>query len=66
MNLFRAAILPFKLCTSLTILGGSNSIMTRIFSGLTSIPLRDTIKPKNFLAVTSNAHLFGFSFMLYD
>ena len=65
-NLFRAAIFPFKLWTSLTVLGGSNSIMARTFSGLTSIPLWDTMKPKNFLAVTPNAHLFGFSFMLND
>ena len=38
-NLFNAAILPFKLCTSLTIFGEANSIMACIFSGLTSIPL---------------------------
>ena len=66
MNLFRAAIFPFKLCIAFTILGGSNSIMARTFSRLTSIPLWDTMKPKNFPAVTPNTHLHGFSFMLYD
>ena len=66
MNLFRAAILPFKLCTSLIVLGGSNFIMARIFFALTSIPLWDTMEPKNFPAVIPNAHLLGFSFMLYD
>ena len=65
-NLFRVALFPFKLWTFLTILGGSNSIMTHIFSRLTSIPLWDTMKPKNFPTVTPNVHLFGFSFILYD
>ena len=54
-NLFKAAIFPFKFCTSLIVFGGSNSIMARIFSGLTSIPLWDTMKPKNFPTVTLNA-----------
>ena len=65
-NLFRAATLLFKLCTAFTVLGGYSSNMARTFSGLTSIPLWDTMKPKNFLAVTPNMHLLGFSFMLYD
>ena len=65
-NLFNAATLLFRLCTSLTIFGGANSIMACIFSRLTSIPLWDTMNPRNFLAVTLNTHLFGFSFMLYD
>ena len=38
MNVFNAAIFPFKLCTSLLVLGKANSIMASIFSGLTSIP----------------------------
>ena len=65
-NLFRAATLPFKLYTAFTVLGGSSSNMSRTFSGLTSIPLWDTMKPKNFPAVTPNTHLLGFNFMLYD
>ena len=63
-NLFRATIFPFKLYTVFTVLGGSNSIIARTFFGLTSIPLWDTMKPKNFPAVTPNTHLLGFSFML--
>ena len=66
MNLFRAATLSFKLCTAFTVLGGSSSNMARTFFGLTSIPLWDTMKPKNFPVVTPNMHLLGFSFMLYD
>ena len=65
-NLFKAAILPFKLCISFIVFGGPNSIMTRTFSGLTSIPLWDTMKRKNFPTVTPNTHLLGFNFMLYD
>ena len=64
-NLFNAAILPFKLCTSLTIFDGASSIIVRTFSGLTSIPLWDTINPKNFPVVTPNVHLLGFNFILY-
>ena len=66
MNLFNAATLPFRLYTSLTVFGGANSIMARIFSKLTSIPFWDTMNPRNFPAITPNTHLFGFSFMLYD
>ena len=66
MNLFKAVILPFKLCISFTVLGDPSSIMACTFSGLTSIPLWDTMKPKNFPAVTPNTHFLGFSFMLYD
>ena len=65
-NLFRAATFPFKLCIAFTVLRGSSSNMARTFSGLTSIPLWDTMKPKNFLVFTPNTHLLGFSFMLYD
>ena len=49
-NLFRAATFPFKLYTGFTVLEGSSSNMARTFSGLTSIPLWDTMKPKNFPA----------------
>ena len=65
-NLFRAATFPFKLYNAFTVLGGFRSKMARTFSELTSIPLWDTMKPKNFPAVTPNTHLLGFSFMLYD
>ena len=63
-NLFSATTLPLWLCTSLIFIGDVISIITRTLSRLTSIPLWDTMNPKNFPAVTLNAHLFGFSFML--
>ena len=66
MNLFRAATFPFKLCIAFNVLGGSSYNMARTFSGLTSIPLWDTMKSKNFPTVTPNTHLLGFNFMLYD
>ena len=65
-NLFSAAILPFRLYTSLTVFGGASSIIARIFSGLTLIPHWDTMNPKNFPTITLNTHLFGFNFMLYS
>ena len=49
MNLFSVATLLFRLCTSLTIFGGCNSIMACIFSRLTSIPLWDIINPRTSL-----------------
>ena len=64
-NLFNDAILPFRLYTSLTIFSGVSSIIARTFSGLTSIPLWETMNPRNFPAVTPNAHLLRFNFMLY-
>ena len=64
-NLFNAVILLFRLCTSLTVFGGANSIMSCIFSGLISYPFGIPC-PKNFPIVTPNTHLFGFNFMLYD
>ena len=50
-NLFNATTLSFRLCTSLTVFGEANSIMAYIFSGLTSIPLWDTMNPKDFPAI---------------
>ena len=62
-NLFKTATLPFKLCTSLTVFGGANFILAWILSRLTSIPLWDTMNPKNFPAITPNAHFPGFNFL---
>ena len=36
-----------------------------ILSGFASIPLCETIKPRNFPDVTLKAHLPGFNFILY-
>ena len=49
---------------SLMFEGGSMSNTTFILSGFASIPRLLTIKPKNFLTETPNAHLVGFNFML--
>ena len=46
--------------------GGGMSSTTFILSGVASIPRLLTIKPRNFPADTSKAHLAGFSFMLYS
>ena len=59
-----ARILPLRLCTSFMFLGGVISIMARILSGLASMPLWDTMNPRNFPAVTLKARLPGLSFML--
>ena len=40
------------------------SSTTFILSGFVSIPRSLTMKPKNFLAETSKAHLVRFNFML--
>ena len=56
-NLFSAATFPLRLCTSFTFLGGFISIMARILSEFASIPLCDTINPRNFPAVTPKAAL---------
>ena len=46
--------------------GEGMSRTTFILSGFASIPRLLTIKPKNFPAETSKAHLVGFNFMLYS
>ena len=46
--------------------GCDMSSTTFILSGFASIPQLLTMKPKNFLADTSMAHLARFSFMLYS
>ena len=46
--------------------GDSMSSTTFILSGFASIPQLLTIKPKNFPAKTTKAHLAGFNFMLYS
>ena len=50
------ATLLFRLYTSLTFFGKVSSIIAYIFSGLTSIPLWDTMNLRNFPIVTPNAH----------
>ena len=45
--------------------GGGMLSTTFILSGFASIPRLLTMKPRNFSADTSKAHLAGISFMLY-
>ena len=65
INLLRAATLPVKLWTSFILLGDLMLMRACIFSGLASILQWLTIKPKNFLEATPNAHFNGFSFIRY-
>ena len=46
--------------------GDGMSSTNFILFGFASIPRLLTIKPKNFPAQTSKAHLAGFNFMLYS
>ena len=64
-NLLRAAICLLRRWTSFTFIRGDISIISLILFGFTSIPLCDTIKPRNFLNGTAKTHLDEFSFMLY-
>ena len=64
-NLFRAATFLVRDCTSLTIFGEDISRIALTFSGFASIPLCDTMNPRNFPEETPNAHLDRFNFMLY-
>jgi hypothetical protein len=58
----RAINLPVNRCNSLVLRGGCISIIARIFLGLTSIPLYETIKPRNLLEDSPNVHLAWFNF----
>ena len=64
-NLLRAATRPVSDWTSLIFYGGFISNIAWILLGLASIPLCETIKPRNFPDDTPKAHLLGFNFMLY-
>ena len=64
-NLLRAATRPVRDCTSLIFCGGFISRIALIFSGLASIPLCETMNPRNFPEATPKAHLLGFNFILY-
>ena len=60
-----AVILPVSPCVSLMFFGGCMSKMALILSGLASMPLYETIKPRNLPEETLKAHLLGFSFIWY-
>ena len=66
MNLFRAAVIPVNCWTSLWIRGAFSSWMALIWSEFTSIPLCDTMKPRNFREPTPNTHFKAFNHSLYS
>ena len=63
-NLLRAATRPVRDWTSLMLYGGFIFRIVLIFSGFASIPLCDTMNPRNFPDDTPNTHLLGFNFIL--
>ena len=64
-NLLRSATHLVRLSTSLIFFGNSMFRISWILSRFASIPLYETIKPRNFLDATPKAHLLGSSFILY-
>ena len=56
----RAASFPINCCTPFRVVGAWKSIIALSSTGLAFIPLRVTIKPKNLLELTLNAHLKSF------
>ena len=65
MKLLRAATFPMRDYTSLIVLGEEILRMALTFLGFASIPLYETINPRNFPEETLKAHFDGFNFMLY-
>lgn len=57
--------LLINLWTSFMSFGGYMSKRDFILSGLASMPLSPTIKPRKFPDTTLKTHLFGFNFILY-
>jgi hypothetical protein len=66
MNLFMAAIHPVSFCTSLMQVGALMLVMTKIFSGLASMPRWLMMKPSSFPDGTPKMHLLGMSFHWYS
>ena len=64
-NLLKAVTRPVRNWTSLILYGGFISRIALIFSGFASIPLYETMNPRNFPDTTPKAHLLGFNFILY-
>src|SRR6266498_2924138 len=59
-----AAMQPVSLCTSFSLVGEFILKMSLSFSGLTSMPRYDTMKPSNFPDGTPKTHFSGFNFHL--
>jgi hypothetical protein len=64
MNLLKPAMHHVNFCTSWRLSGGFILVIVDTFSGLGSIPQRETIYPSNFPEGTPNVHFSGFSFIL--
>jgi hypothetical protein len=64
MNMLKAAIHLVNFCTSCRLLGGAIFVIANTFSGLGSIPRRETIYPCNFSEGISKVHFLGFNFIL--
>ena len=64
-NLLRVATHPIRDWTSLILCGGFISRIALIFFGFASIPLCETMNPRNFPDATPKVHLLGFNFILY-
>lgn len=62
MNLCRAAIPPFNICTSFTIFGVFMLITAYTFSRCGFIPSLITMYPKKIPLVTPNAYFSAFNF----
>src|SRR3954470_5230591 len=65
MNRLTVATQPVSRCMSFRHVGRFMFKMALIFYGLTSIPRRETMKPKNLPAGTPKTHFLGLSIMLY-
>jgi hypothetical protein len=64
MNLLKVAIHPVNFWTSWRLSDGAIRVIVDTFSGLGSIPRRETIYLINFPKGTPNVHFSGFSFIL--
>lgn len=59
MNLFKAACMPIRHCTSFFVQGDGMSSVALFCSGFTSIPFIVTKYPRNLLAHTIKVHFTG-------
>ncbi|GKD69187.1 hypothetical protein Tco_1323277 [Tanacetum coccineum] len=62
-NLLRAACLPFRLCTSLMVLGRLRLVNAWTFAGLALMTCFDTVCPRNCPSFIPKKHFLGFSFI---
>jgi hypothetical protein len=65
MNLFNAVSHPVSCCSCFVVFGDYILRTARIFLGLASIPLLETIYPRNFPEDTPKVHFAGFDFIPY-